>query len=200
MIRSLVDRLLETSAGYQLNQKLANPTVRLFKGLIQTAFSESKTKEILDIGCGTGNYRPCFPGRYTGLDINPAYVASASDRYPDAKFAVMNAAKLNLESGSFDEVVSIATTHHLTDAELVSMTGEALRVVRADGYFHIFDAILPVERNAFKTTFFRLDRGRFPREAGDLLKLVGQCGTVTRNEIRGGLLHDVIYIRVRRND
>jgi ubiquinone/menaquinone biosynthesis C-methylase UbiE len=191
---------LETSAGYQLNQKLANPTVRLFKGLIQIAFSDAKTKEILDIGCGTGNYRPCFPGHYTGLDINPAYVASASERYPDARFAVMNAANLNLESNSFDEVVSIATTHHLTDAELVSMTGEALRVARAGGHFHIFDAILPVERNRFKTTFFRLDRGRFPREAGDLLKLVGQCGTVTHKEILGGLLHDVIYVRIRRND
>jgi len=200
MIRSLVDRLLETPAGYQLNQKLANPTVHLFKGLIQTAFSESKTKEILDIGCGTGNYRPCFPGRYTGLDINPAYVASASERYPDATFAVMDAANLNLESDSFDEVVSIATTHHLTDAELLSMTGEAVRVARPGGYFHIFDAILPVEKNTFKTTFFRLDRGRFPREAEDFLKLVAQCGTVTHKEILSGFLHDVIYVRIRRKD
>jgi SAM-dependent methyltransferase len=197
MIRSVVDRLLETSVGYQLNQKLANPTVRLFRGLIETEFKGSENTEIVDIGCGTANYRTCFAGRYTGLDINPAYVTSASERYPDARFAVMNGAKLDLTPNSFDEAISIATTHHLTDAELMSMTEEALRVVRPGGHFHIFDAILPVDGKAiFKRTFFQLDRGRFAREADDLLELVGRRGNVEYHKVVLGLLHDVVYIRV----
>ncbi|HVX75776.1 MAG TPA: class I SAM-dependent methyltransferase [Bradyrhizobium sp.] len=194
MIRSIVDRVLETSLGYQLNQKLANPTVRLFKDLIKTEFPRRENIQILDIGCGTANYRNCFNGKYTGLDINPAYVRLAATRYPDGQFVVMSGAELAFKSETFDEAFSIATTHHLTDDQLVSMAREALRVVRAGGHFHVFDAILPLDGSAFKSTFFRLDRGRFPREAKDLLGLLQQCGRIEHQKTMTGFLHDVIYI------
>ena len=43
----------------------------------------SSGDRVLDLGCGAGDVLPHLPEgvRYTGVDINPAYIASASARF-----------------------------------------------------------------------------------------------------------------------
>jgi SAM-dependent methyltransferase len=48
---------------------------------------------ILDVGCGTGDFlaylrRMGHRGAYTGIDLTPAMVETARQRFPDARFAV----------------------------------------------------------------------------------------------------------------
>jgi ubiquinone/menaquinone biosynthesis C-methylase UbiE len=199
MLRRLVDRILETPTGYGINRILAGPTTRRLERLIGETVSQTPGRSVLDIGCGTGDYSPMLvgAGSYVGVDINPAYVESARARFPQAQFETMNAAFLDFSAARFDEVISVATTHHLNDKEVAAMTREALRVVRPGGAFHIFDAILPVNPHAyFKTAFFKMDRGRFARKADALIGVVRECGQVTAHKIVLGPLHDVIYVKI----
>ncbi len=135
--------------------------------------------------------------RYSGVDINPDYIDTAQRRYPHAKFFTMDCSRLGFPDASFDLATTIATTHHLTDAELESMTIEALRVVRPGGAFHIIDAILPLNRRAYaKEFFFRMDRGRFPRQLDELTDVVSRRADVVHRRVLNGPLHDVAYLRV----
>ena len=95
---------------------------------------------VLEIGCGVGSSRQLFMGDYTGIDINPDYIAKAKGHL-SGQFYVMNAAMLPFAPNSFDDAVCIATAHHLSDAQLAAMVSKAVIVART---LHIIDAILPL--------------------------------------------------------
>ena len=188
-------RILELAGLYSLNQRLGRPTTDRFRALIADNLALDAATSLLDLGCGTGNYRDCFPGAYTGIDINPAYIEQCATL--PGRFETMDCTRLRFADRSFDEVVTIATTHHLDDAQLARMVGEALRVCRPGGHLHIIDAILPVSPNfVFKRVWFRLDRGAFPRTAEHLVAGVEEAGRVTRRNMLTGPLHDTLYLRV----
>jgi SAM-dependent methyltransferase len=191
--------LLERSGGYALIQFVGRPTTDRFRILLARNLAAGADTNILDLGCGIGNYRDCFVGRYTGIDINPAYIESARAALP-GRFETMDCTKLGFSDGAFDEIVTIATTHHLDDAQVTRMVVEALRTCRRDGHLHIIDAILPVTPNfAFKRFWFNLDRGEFPRPLDKLLACVARGGAIVRHEVLTGPLHDTVYIRVERS-
>jgi ubiquinone/menaquinone biosynthesis C-methylase UbiE len=197
MVRKLIERALEIPAVYNLNQFVGQATVRRYRRLLAEEVPCDTQTSILDLGCGTGTTSRVVTGCYSGVDINPDYIRAAQERYPKAKFYHMNCSKLALPDGSFDMATTIATTHHLSDAELEAMTLEALRVVKPGGAFHLIDAILPINPRAFaKELFFRMDRGRFPRRLPELERVVSRRADVIRRRVLTGPLHDVAYLRI----
>jgi len=193
---SPVYRFLELAGFYALNQRLGRPTTDRFRALIADNLPLGKDTRLLDLGCGVGNYRSCFPDAYTGIDVNPAYIERARATLP-GRFATMDCTALDFADASFDEVVTIATAHHLDDGQLERMVAEALRVRRQGGHLHIIDAILPISPSfLFKRIWFRLDRGAFPRTQEDLVAGAERAGRVIRRELLTGPLHDTIYLRV----
>ncbi len=67
---------------------------------------------ILDVGCGLGDFYKYLADRYkgidyTGIDINPRYIALAKQRYPDANFEVTDFSEY--ADGPFDFVVASGT-------------------------------------------------------------------------------------------
>lgn len=115
------------------------------------------------------------------------------------RFSVMDCTQLNFPDGFFDNIVTIATTHHLDDALFQSMVRDGLRVSASGGFLHIVDAILPVSPNfAFKRSWFGMDRGAHQRRIEDMLRLAGAVGRVVHHEVRPGPLHDTAYIRIAR--
>ena len=191
-------RLLEFADLYALNQRIGKPTTDRFRTLLARHMAASRDAAILDIGCGIGNYRASFGAAYTGVDINPGYIAKARATL-EGRFEVMDCTRLDLAEASFDEAVTIATTHHLDDEQLTRMTAEALRIIRPGGHFHVIDAILPVSPNfTFKRIWFGLDRGRFPRRHEALSHRIEQAGAILERDILIGPLHDTIYLRVGR--
>lgn len=188
-------RFLEVPGIYALNQRIGRPTTDRFRKLIE-ANIPSDGRLVLDLGCGIGNYRESFRGPYVGIDINPRYIDAARKRFPD-RFETMDCTDLRFADASFDEVVTIATTHHLDDRGLLKMVQEALRVLRPGGHLHIVDAILPASNTAlFKQIWFRLDRGAFPRRLPALAGLVENRGSLSKQDVLAGPLHDVAYLRV----
>lgn len=197
MIRKAIERALEHPAIYNINQFVGQSTVRRYRAMLAEEVPCDAATSMLDLGCGTGVTAGVVTGHYSGVDINPDYIDTAQRRYPQAKFYTMDCSRLDFPDASFDLATTIATTHHLTDAELESMTVEALRVVRPGGAFHIIDAILPVNRHAYaKEFFFRMDRGRFPRQLDELAGVVSRRADVVRRRVLSGPLHDVAYLRI----
>jgi ubiquinone/menaquinone biosynthesis C-methylase UbiE len=197
MLRKAVERALELPAVYSVNQFIGQTTVRRYRQLLAEEVPCDANTSVLDLGCGTGSTSRVVVGRYSGVDINPSYIETAQRRHPHAKFLQMDCSKLGIPDASFDLAMTIATTHHLTDAELEAMTLEALRVVRPGGAFHLIDAILPINRRAYaKEWFFRMDRGRFARQLEELAGVVSRRGEVIHRRVLHGPLHDVAYLRI----
>jgi SAM-dependent methyltransferase len=190
-------RVLELAGGFALHQRLGEKTLQRYRQHIARNLPATADKHVLDIGCGIGSFRPCFAGAYTGIDINPAYIEEAQERYA-ASFEAMDCTRLRFADGSFDEVVTIATLHHIDDGEVARMVAEALRVCRPGGHFHIIDAILPIAPNLFKTVLFRLDRGNHPRSLAQHLAVIASAGRILEHQVLTGPLHDTAYVRVAR--
>jgi len=188
-------RVLELAGGFALHQRLGEPTLERYRQLIARNLADTGGKHILDIGCGIGAFRPCFPGPYTGIDINPAYVEKART-LQSGRFEAMDCTRLGFADGSFDEVVTIATLHHIDDGQVERMVAEAIRVCRPGGYFHVIDAILPVAPNVFKTALFRLDRGNHPRTLAHHLAVIGRAARIVKHQVLIGPLHDTAYARL----
>lgn len=187
--------LLELAGGFAFTQRLGEPTLERYRRHIARHINNSIGKHILDIGCGIGSFRPYFAGRYTGIDINPAYIETARQAQTGS-FETMDCTRLAFHDATFDEVVTIATMHHVDDSEAAHMIAEALRVCRPGGHFHIIDAILPVAPNALKTLIFRLDRGNHPRTIEQHLAVIGRAANIFEHEVLPGPVHDTAYVRV----
>ena len=199
MSSKLVDLIywpLEWPLGYKLIQWLNHPTVRSYRAIIALKMDFSAQERLLDLGCGIGNFRPYLKGRYTGVDLNPAYIDTCRKRFADT-FQVMDATDLKYDDAQFDQVAAIALTHHLPDRSAAAMVKQALRVLKPGGRLHIVEPILPGSRLAlFKTFWFKIDRGRFARRRAHLASLVAGVGAIEQIEEYRGLLHDVCYLRV----
>lgn len=190
-----VHKIQEIPFVYAANQFLGRPTTDRIRKLIAANVKSAADAEILDLGCGVGAFRDCFSGSYTGIDINPAYIKRARSSLR-GRFAAMDCTSLSFAAESFGEVVTIGTTHHLNDTQVTMMAKEALRVCRPGGHFHVFDSILPISPNVFKTVWYSLDRGRFPRKLDLLLAILGCAGNLEHYEVMTGPLHDVVYVRL----
>jgi len=190
-------RLQDTARGYRFTQLLGRPTIQRYRSLVADHVPQDARRRVLEIGCGVGSSRPLFQGDYTGIDINPDYIRRAQ-RTLTGTFMVMDASRMPFAPGSFDDAVSIATGHHLSDEQLAGMVRQA---TRAASCLHVIDAILPVSpKDWFKWALFRADRGRHVRSFEQLHAIVDRNARIEFHEIREGPLHDVGYIRATRRE
>ena len=82
---------------------------------------------VLDVGCGTGlllDLTALSPAQYVGVDVAPAMVARAREKYPGHTFVVGDAQALPLPAGDVDAVVSLFCATSYTDL------GRAMREYR----------------------------------------------------------------------
>ena len=187
-----IHQLQESAWVYTLTQLFGLPTIRRYRALVLQHVPQDPRRRILEIGCGVGSARPLFTGDYTGIDINPDYIEKARRDF-SGRFYVMDAAKMPFGPNTFDDAVSIATTHHLTNEQLSAMISKAAVVASC---VHIVDAILPISPNSwFKSAFFRMDRGRHARTFDQLCEIIGRSARVEYHQVVEGTLHDVCYIR-----
>lgn len=118
---------------------------------------------VLDVGCGPGtNTHHFLHTRYLGLDINPAYIAYAAQRY-GKDFQVADITTFTAPPGqAFDCILLNSFLHHISDADVERLLAHLSTLLTADGHVHILDLVLPP--NACVARFLaRRDRGEFPR-------------------------------------
>ena len=136
-----------------------------------------------------------------GVDASEEAIAYARRRYgsPNVEFAVMDAAALAFEPGSFDTVCAFEAIEHLPDRE--ATLREIARVLRPDGAFlastpRMDRTVLQPENPWHHVEYSREDFERLLRMHFDEVELFGQRRLQTR---RHRLLQrlDILGLRKR---
>jgi SAM-dependent methyltransferase len=100
-------------------------------------------REILDLGCGTGEMVQALPeNRYqvTGVDLSEAMIAHAKAKaLPRTRFLTRDAARTGLPDASYDAVFATALFHHVPPAERGAVAREMHRLVRPGGLAIVFE-------------------------------------------------------------
>ncbi len=160
MLRRLADTAFEHPLVYRTLQapfherKLAPFLRRLH---------QHATMRVLDVGCGPGTNAAHFRDlQYTGVDINPDYIANAQRRFP-GRFLVGDVTDPSvLPAEQFDCVLLNSLMHHLDDVAVNGLLGRLGRFLAPGGSIHILDLVLPPHWSAARM-MARLDRGRYAR-------------------------------------
>ncbi len=97
-------------------------------------------RRILDLGCGAGRTAACLHearADVIGVDLSPALVNVARERFPHISFEVGNAASLRFEDAAFDAVLVAKNSLDYIDSKERRMKAirEIWRVLRTDGRF-----------------------------------------------------------------
>jgi ubiquinone/menaquinone biosynthesis C-methylase UbiE len=106
--------------------------------------SQSKSLDVLDIGCGTGSQlvvlKEVYPQhRYTGLDYSSQMLTIAKRKNPNIKWVHGDAQNLPFEDSSFDFVSSQYHIHHVPDKS--KMLSEVYRILRTGGWFALTNSV-----------------------------------------------------------
>ncbi|MBO0150392.1 methyltransferase domain-containing protein, partial [Vibrio sp. Vb2424] len=78
--------------------------------LLAKQFGETASVDLLDIGCGVGNYHRLLKpkvGSLTGVDVAAQCVAVASEANPGVRYDSYDGMRLPYAEGSFDAAFSI---------------------------------------------------------------------------------------------
>ncbi len=159
-LRQIADRAFEVPLVYR---SLQAPFAEKKLAPFLRDFRQGPAKSILDVGCGPGtNARHFRNARYTGIDLNPDYIASAQRRFA-GRFLVGDVTDASVfPAERFDCVLVNSLMHHLDDEAVRGLLSRLPRVVAPGGHMYILDLVMPLTLNA-AWMFARLDRGRHAR-------------------------------------
>lgn len=92
--------------------------------------------QILDVGCGTGEYIPFFKGYVTGIDFDTALINSAKQKFPKSSFIRHDCTKLPLPiKNKFNLIFSTELIEHLKRRDAVRLIKELEK--KSNGYILI---------------------------------------------------------------
>ncbi len=121
----------------------AGPVLERFRQAVGDAAGD----RVLDVACGPGIVAEMLAphvGEVVGIDSTPEMIRRARDRFEKAgiangRFGVAPAEHLPFEAGSFDQVVTRLSFHHLPD--IPAVLKEIRRVLRPSGRLTVADII-----------------------------------------------------------
>lgn len=157
---------------------------------------------VLDLGCGTGIFAPLFaPDQYTGVDVNPRYIARARRRCPQHTFLLGDGVRVPLDTASCDGCMISGVLHHLSDDAALGLLREAARVVRPGGVLVVWEDVQEVAWwNVLGRALHALDAGAFIRAGRAYEELVAQVWRIERTaRMRSGLMEYHVMHCVRQS-
>jgi SAM-dependent methyltransferase len=174
---SVKNRILESPLGYALwSSSFIGAKVRAIRSVLRGVNRPGGT--FLDIGCGPGSNSPFFGHDYDylGVDINPAYIATARRKFPSMKFAVGDATRLELTGRKNDIVLINSLIHHLDDEGALSLLTALHGQLNADGVVVVQEPLIPDAGEWFMRLTRRMDRGAHFRTLEHWRQLYRQSG------------------------
>lgn len=97
---------------------------------------------ILDVGCGVGNYHARLTREFSkvyGVDVSAESLKIAAERHPSAEYRHYGGSELPFEDASLDIAFAICVYHHIPLPVRAPLTREIQRVVKPGGIFIIFE-------------------------------------------------------------
>lgn len=108
-------------------------------------FLPNKSGNIVDVACGRGgttryigNYYD--PANIMGINISPEQIAACRERIPNIRFEEMDAANLEFDDNSIDNIICVEAACHFNTRE--KFLKEALRVLKPGGRVSLTDPLL----------------------------------------------------------
>lgn len=105
-------------------------------------FGQTAGLNLLDVGCGVGNYHALVGGHIgslAGTDLSAACLAEAATRNPGVAYQPYDGARLPYADNQFDAAVTICVMHHVPPAQWPAFAAEMKRVVRPGGLAIVFE-------------------------------------------------------------
>jgi SAM-dependent methyltransferase len=109
--------------------------------ILSKTFGSTKV-DVLDVGCGIGNYHPLLrPGldRLCGVDISSESLKTAAQRNEGVEYSHFDGTTLPFPDGTFDAAFAICVYHHVPLSNRAALTRNVRRVLRPGGIFMIFE-------------------------------------------------------------
>ncbi len=162
----------------------------------------SAVRSVLDVGCGPGTNTPHFEhADYLGIDVNPAYIESARERF-GRDFIVADVNSFEPPDGRrFDFVLVNSLLHHLPDDEVRALLARTAELVDAGGHVHVLELVQP-QRPSPARLLARLDRGDYARPMAEWDRLLGESLEAVHRErytlgLPGAVLWNMVYVKAR---
>lgn len=143
-----IDRADKANPGYQ--QLVHECFDRLERMLLERFERPLARCRILDLGCGSGHVlgwfreRGALPSNLVGIDLLPAKIALARNRFPDFTFFDQNAECIDLPDRSFDLVAVLTVFSSILDLGMAHNVARTMRrLLKGDGAIVWYDMRYP---------------------------------------------------------
>ncbi len=137
---------------------------------------------ILDLGCGTGDFSPCFYNfHYIGIDVEPEYIQYAKNKY-NLDFRLMDGRRLRFGEETFDCITIIGVLHHLCEKSCLEIFHELKRVIKPGGLIIIIEDVEIGSRwDILGNIIRKLDVGNYIRTEEQWYKLISSNFNILKN-------------------
>ena len=105
-------------------------------------FNTTDGLNLLDVGCGIGNYHPFLTpvvGTVSGADVSRACIAKAQERNPGVSYSAYDGDHLPYPDGKFDVAFCVCVLHHVPPDRWQHFVNEMRRVTRAGGLIVVYE-------------------------------------------------------------
>ena len=138
-MRKLLSKLAKHPSAAIILRKIVELNFRAEKSTIRQYLPMEPHDQVLDIGCGTGEFAPLFPAeQYIGIDIDERNIAYARSHYLH-RFEVADGKKLPFLENSFTTALVVGVFHHLSTPDCRQVFSEIKRVVKPGGRILIME-------------------------------------------------------------
>lgn len=110
--------------------------------VIRAHFDDMSTIQLLDVGCGVGNYHGILEphlGEIVGVDISESSLERARSINTNVQYRSYDGVELPFEDNTFDVALTICVMHHVPPENWETFANEMKRVVRPGGLALIFE-------------------------------------------------------------
>lgn len=130
--------------------------------LLADHFGSTDGLNLLDIGCGVGNFHPLLGpqvGALSGVDLSAECLRQAQARNPGVGYSHYDGHRLPFPDDSFDAATTICVMHHVPPEQWPGFVTEMKRVVRPGGLAVVFEhnPLNPLTRRVVSTCEFDAD-------------------------------------------
>ncbi|WP_036049123.1 class I SAM-dependent methyltransferase [Bradyrhizobium sp. Tv2a-2] len=155
---------------------------------VSSRFASPSQLNLLDVGCGIGNYHPFLTpvvGAVSGVDVSRACIEKAQQRNPEVSYSVYDGDRLPYPDGQFDVTFCVCVLHHVPPDRWAQFVSEMRRVTRAGGLIIVYEhnPRHPLTRKVVRDCDFDRDAVLLTKtQTRELLTTAG-CTDVATNSI-----------------